>query len=107
MLCEAADDIGKALGLPPSGLTLTIGFGPSLFRDADGADRFGSAGQRPAVLATCLVSLGMRWRRTPAAVTCACMPVTMTRLGWGAFPLEWAGVVLRARRWLGLVALAG
>ncbi|WP_232075281.1 Dyp-type peroxidase domain-containing protein [Phytohabitans suffuscus] len=51
MLCEAADDIGKALGLPPSGLTLTIGFGPSLFRDADGADRFGSAGQRPAVLA--------------------------------------------------------
>ncbi|BCB85038.1 peroxidase [Phytohabitans suffuscus] len=45
------DDTGEALGLPPSGLTLTIGFGPSLFRDADGVDRFGLAAQRPAALA--------------------------------------------------------
>src|SRR5262245_15166660 len=30
------DDTGEALGLPPSGLTLTVGFGPSLFRTADG-----------------------------------------------------------------------
>ncbi|WP_428983103.1 iron uptake transporter deferrochelatase/peroxidase subunit [Phytohabitans maris] len=45
------DDTGEALGLPPSGLTLTIGFGPSLFRNADGVDRFGLAAQRPAALA--------------------------------------------------------
>jgi len=45
------DDTGEALGLPPSGLTLTIGFGPSLFRNADGVDRFGIAAQRPAALA--------------------------------------------------------
>lgn len=45
------DDTGEALGLPPSGLTLTIGFGPSLFRDADGRDRFGIADRRPAALA--------------------------------------------------------
>src|SRR5262249_45072731 len=32
----APDDTGEALGLPPSGLTLTIGFGPTLFRDAQG-----------------------------------------------------------------------
>jgi deferrochelatase/peroxidase EfeB len=45
------DDTGEALGLPPSGLTLTIGFGPTLFRTADGVDRFGLAAKRPAALA--------------------------------------------------------
>ena len=45
------DDTGEALGLPPAGLTLTIGFGPSLFRDARGIDRFGIAARRPAALA--------------------------------------------------------
>jgi deferrochelatase/peroxidase EfeB len=45
------DDTGEALGLPPSQLTLTIGFGPTLFRDADGRDRFGVADRRPAPLA--------------------------------------------------------
>ncbi|HEX7746903.1 MAG TPA: iron uptake transporter deferrochelatase/peroxidase subunit [Micromonosporaceae bacterium] len=45
------DDTGEALGLPASGLTLTVGFGPSLFRDAAGRDRFGIADRRPAALA--------------------------------------------------------
>jgi deferrochelatase/peroxidase EfeB len=45
------DDTGEAIGLPPSGLTLTIGFGPTLFRDRNGKDRFGLAGQKPAALA--------------------------------------------------------
>ncbi len=38
------DDTGEALGLPPSRLTLTVGFGPSLF------ERFGLAGRRPEAL---------------------------------------------------------
>ncbi|MGI9825089.1 iron uptake transporter deferrochelatase/peroxidase subunit [Agromyces sp. Marseille-Q5079] len=43
-------DTGEALGLPASGLTITFGFGPSLFTDADGVDRFGIADRRPAAL---------------------------------------------------------
>jgi deferrochelatase/peroxidase EfeB len=45
------DDTGEAIGLPPSGLTITVGFGPSLFRDATGKDRFGLAKQKPVALA--------------------------------------------------------
>jgi deferrochelatase/peroxidase EfeB len=44
------DDTGEAIGLPPSGLTLTVGFGPTLFATADGTDRFGLAGRRPSAL---------------------------------------------------------
>ena len=45
------DDTGEALGLPASNLTITFGFGPTLFRTADGADRFGIAAQAPEALA--------------------------------------------------------
>ncbi len=44
------DDTGEALDLPPGGLTLTFGFGPTLFTAADGTDRFGIASKRPAAL---------------------------------------------------------
>jgi len=44
------DDTGEALGLPASGLTITFGFGPTLFTTDDGVDRFGIAAQRPALL---------------------------------------------------------
>ena len=46
------DDTGEAIGLPPSGLTITFGFGPSLFRADDGKDRFGLADRQPAALRT-------------------------------------------------------
>jgi deferrochelatase/peroxidase EfeB len=44
------DDTGEAIGLAPGGLTITFGFGPGLFRDAEGRDRFGLAGRQPAGL---------------------------------------------------------
>jgi deferrochelatase/peroxidase EfeB len=44
------DDTGEAIGLPPSGLTITVGFGPTLFRDTAGKDRFGLAARKPAAL---------------------------------------------------------
>ncbi len=43
------DDTGEALGLAASGLTITFGFGPTLF-ESDGEDRYGIAAQRPAAL---------------------------------------------------------
>jgi len=42
-------DGGSALGLSPSRLTITFGFGPGLFVK-DGADRYGLAAKRPAAL---------------------------------------------------------
>lgn len=45
------DDTGEALGLPASNLTITFGFGPTLFRSADGVDRFGIATLTPEALA--------------------------------------------------------
>jgi deferrochelatase/peroxidase EfeB len=44
------DDTGEALGLPASGLTITFGFGPTLFTTDDGIDRFGIASAKPALL---------------------------------------------------------
>jgi deferrochelatase/peroxidase EfeB len=46
------DDTGEAIGLPPSGLTITFGFGPTLFRTDDGQDRFGLAARQPKALRT-------------------------------------------------------
>ncbi len=41
------DDTGEAADLPASGLTITFGFGRTLFVAPDGTDRFGLAGQLP------------------------------------------------------------
>lgn len=44
------DDTGEAIGLDPANLTITFGFGPTLFRDAEGTDRFGIATRQPDAL---------------------------------------------------------
>ena len=43
------DDTGEALGLSAAGLTITFGFGPTLFENEDG-DRYGIAERRPSGL---------------------------------------------------------
>src|ERR1700677_2763548 len=47
---STTDDSFEAYGLGPNRLTLTIGFGRSLFVTASGTGRFGLAGQLPAAL---------------------------------------------------------
>ncbi|HEX9034398.1 MAG TPA: Dyp-type peroxidase [Streptosporangiaceae bacterium] len=47
---KPAVDTGEAIGLPASNLTVTFGFGPTLFM-SNGKDRFGLAARRPAPLA--------------------------------------------------------
>jgi len=44
------EDSGEAVGLATSGLTITFGFGPTLFTDSAGVDRFGIASRTPAEL---------------------------------------------------------
>lgn len=46
----AFSDPGEAIGIGPAQLTITVGFGPSLF-GVPGADRFGFAGSCPSALA--------------------------------------------------------
>ncbi len=46
---QAPDDTGETLGLPASRLTVTFGFGPTLFV-RDGKDRFGLADRQPDAL---------------------------------------------------------
>lgn len=44
------EDTGETVGLATSGLTITFGFGPTLFVDGNGVDRFGLASRQPAEL---------------------------------------------------------
>ncbi|MGP9694680.1 Dyp-type peroxidase [Brachybacterium sp. AOP25-B2-12] len=43
-------DTGEAWGYPASSLTITVGVGPTLFRTADGVDRYGLAARETEVL---------------------------------------------------------
>lgn len=43
-------DSGEVWGYPPSGLTITFGFGRTLFESTSGKDRFGLKSKMPAVL---------------------------------------------------------
>ena len=96
------EDTGEALGLPPSNLTITFGFGPGLFADADGVDRYGLAARRPAALQP-LPSFAFDLLEAPisggdlAIQACANDPQVavhairnLTRIAFGTAMLRWA-----------------
>ena len=85
------------------GLTLTFGFGPALFRDADGRDRFGLADRQPGALRRPAALPGRRPR--PGSVSggdlcvqaCADDPQVavhairnLARIGFGTVAVRWS-----------------
>ncbi len=95
-------DTGEALDLSPSRLTLTIGFGPSLFTTADGRDRFGIAARKPTALADLPKFTGdalepARSGGDIAIQACADDPQVavhavrnLARVGFGAVSVRWS-----------------
>ncbi|WP_330457544.1 iron uptake transporter deferrochelatase/peroxidase subunit [Streptomyces sp. NBC_00820] len=96
-LAEAPpDDTGEALGLKPSRLTLTIGFGPSFF------ERFGLSGKRPEALADLPPFPGDNLDRTRTGgdlciQACADDPQVavhairnLARIGFGKVAIRWS-----------------
>jgi deferrochelatase/peroxidase EfeB len=93
-------DSGEAVGLSPSHLTLTFGFGPDLF-SLNGEDRFGLAAHRPAALVDLPRFAGDQLvaEQSGGALciqACANDPQLafhavrqLSRLGYGAASLKW------------------
>lgn len=100
-LTAPPDDTGEALDLGASGLTVTIGLGPTLF-ERDGVDRFGLAARRPAALAPLPPFLGdvlrTEWSHGDLCVqACADDPQVavhairnMSRIAFGRAHVRWS-----------------
>ncbi|WP_425489823.1 Dyp-type peroxidase [Nocardioides ungokensis] len=96
------DDTGEAIGLDASGLTITFGFGPSLFRDARGRDRFGLADRQPEALRDLPHFPATTSTRRARAATCAFRRVptirrwpctrsaNLARIGFGTVAVRWS-----------------
>ncbi len=93
-------DTGETLGLAPSRLTLTFGFGPELF-DFEGKDRYGLAARRPAALADlprfagdelvpgqCGGAIGVQACANDPQVAFHAVR-QLARIGYGAATLKW------------------
>ncbi|QNN51112.1 Dyp-type peroxidase [Phycicoccus endophyticus] len=98
-------DTGEAWGYPPAGLTVTFGYGRSLFVDADGADRFGLKDRMPAVLADGVPRFANETLREADsdgdllvqicgndAQVCMHALRTLTRIAFGRATLRWSQV---------------
>ena len=95
-----APDSGEALGLPPSRLTVTFGFGAGLFVK-DGQDRYGLAGRRPQALVDLPIFTGDQLVATRtggdlSVQACADDPQVafhavrqLARLAYGAAQIRW------------------
>lgn len=95
-------DTGEAWGYPPAGLTITFGFGPSLFQDDGGGDRFGLRDRMPAVLADGVPKFAneklaadgtggalMIQACSNDAQVCVHAIRNLTRIGFGTAVLKW------------------
>ena len=94
-------DTGEAVGLPASRLTLTIGFGPSLFT-LGGRERFGLAGRKPEALSDLPKFRGdtldpLRSGGDIAVQACADDPQVavhairnLARIGFGTVSVRWS-----------------
>jgi deferrochelatase/peroxidase EfeB len=95
------DDTGEALDLPASALTITFGFGPTLF-EADGVDRYGIAASRPPELERLPPFVGdmlkTQWSHGDIAVqACADDPQVavhavrnLSRIAFGRAAIRWS-----------------
>ena len=72
-------DTGEALGLPPSGLTITFGFGPTLFRMPTAPTASASPPARPRPWRRSPASAATPSTRSRAAETCASRPAPTIR----------------------------
>ncbi len=96
------DDTGEASGLPAAGLTITFGFGRTLFTDATGKDRFGLARQLPSDFTELPVMVNdfiepLRSGGDLCIQACANDPQVavhairnLTRIGFGRTTLRWS-----------------
>jgi len=96
------DDTGEASGLGPNGLTITFGFGRSLFTTDDGRGRFGLAGVMPPDFTTLPKMAGdfiepSRSGGDLCIQACANDPQVavhairnLTRIGFGRTELRWS-----------------
>jgi deferrochelatase/peroxidase EfeB len=107
-LAVEGPDGGSALGLPPSRLTITFGFGPGLFAK-DGVDRYSLGDRRPDALVNLPKFNGdqLQPARTGGDLlvqACADDPVVafhavreLDRLSYGAAEIRWAQTGFLAR----------
>jgi deferrochelatase/peroxidase EfeB len=98
-------DTGEVWGYPPSGLTITFGFGRSLFVDEHGGDRFGLKDRMPRVLADGVPKFANEALRAAASdgdiliQTCSNDPQVcvhavrnLTRIAFGSATLKWGQI---------------
>lgn len=99
------EDTGEAWGYPAAGLSITFGFGRSLFQDEHGKDRFGLKSRMPGVLAEGVPKFANENLREGSSngdlvvQVCANDPQVcvhairnLTRIGFGTVALRWGQI---------------
>lgn len=97
------DDTGETTDLGPAGLTITIGFGATIFKTTDGVDRFGIAKYMPRALEAGIPRMAaekldpLRCGGDLIVQACAEDPMVamhaihnMTRIAFGTAALRWS-----------------